>query len=114
MSKLKVFEAFAGIGSQSMALRNIGIDYEVVGISEVDRYAIMSYWAIHYNGKIEYDYTNTTKKEILEEIANKNIAYNFSTYKSDIPNNKKDLLKLYNAHKITKNYGDIRLIDENK
>ena len=81
MSKLKVFEAFAGVGSQSMALRNIGIDYEVVGISEVDRYAIMSYWAIHHNGKIEYDYTNTTKKEILEEIANKNIAYNFSTYK---------------------------------
>ena len=43
MSKLKVFEAFAGIGSQSMALRNIGIDYEVVGISEVDRYALLYY-----------------------------------------------------------------------
>ena len=114
MSKLKVFEAFAGIGSQSMALRNVGIDYEVVGISEVDRYAIMSYWAIHHNGKIEYDYTNTTKKEILEEIANKNIAYNFSTYKSEIPKNDNKLIKLYNAHKVIKNYGDIRLINENE
>ena len=114
MSKLKVFEAFAGVGSQSMALRNIGIDYEVVGISEVDRYAIMSYWAIHHNGKIEYDYTNTTKKEILEEIANKNIAYNFSTYKSEIPKNDNKLMKLYNAHKVIKNYGDIRLINENE
>ncbi len=114
MSKLKVFEAFAGVGSQSMALRNIGIDYEVVGISEVDRYAIMSYWAIHHNGKIEYDYTNTTKKEILEEIANKNIAYNFSTYKSEIPKNDNKLIKLYNAHKVIKNYGDIRLINENE
>ena len=114
MSKLKVFEAFAGIGSQSMALRNIGIDYEVVGISEVDRYALLSYWAIHHNGYEKYDYNNITKDEIIEEIKESNIAYNFSTYKSDIPNNKKDLLKLYNAHKITKNYGDIRLIDENK
>ena len=114
MSKLKVFEAFAGIGSQSMALRNIGIDYEVVGISEVDRYALLSYWAIHHNGYERYDYNNITKDEIIEEIKESNIAYNFSTYKSDIPNNKKDLLKLYNAHKITKNYGDIRLIDENK
>ena len=114
MSKLKVFEAFAGIGSQSMALRNIGIDYEVVGISEVDRYALLSYWAIHHNGYERYDYNNITKDEIIEEIKESNIAYNFSPYKSDIPNNKKDLLKLYNAHKITKNYGDIRLIDENK
>lgn len=45
--KLRVFEAFSGYGSQSMALRNIGVDYEVVGISEIDRYAIMAYNAVH-------------------------------------------------------------------
>lgn len=44
---LKVFEAFAGYGSQSMALRNIGVDHEVVGISEIDKYAIMGYNATH-------------------------------------------------------------------
>lgn len=47
MSKLKVFEAFAGIGSQQMALRNIGINYEVVAISEIDKYAIDNYNKIH-------------------------------------------------------------------
>lgn len=47
MSKLKVFEAFAGYGSQSIALRNLGIDYEVVAISEIDKYAIQAYEAIH-------------------------------------------------------------------
>ena len=47
MSKLKVFEAFAGYGSQSIALRNLGIDYEVVAISEIDKYAIKAYEAIH-------------------------------------------------------------------
>lgn len=44
---LRVFEAFAGYGSQALALRNIGIPYEVVGISEIDKYAIKAYMAIH-------------------------------------------------------------------
>lgn len=47
MKKLRVFEAFAGYGSQSIALRNIGVDYEVVAISEIDKYAIKAYEAIH-------------------------------------------------------------------
>lgn len=50
MSKIKIFEAFAGYGSQSIALRNIGVDYEVAGISEIDKYAIQAYEAIH--GKV--------------------------------------------------------------
>ena len=44
---LRVFEAFAGYGSQSMALRNIGVPHEIVGISEIDKYAIMGYNAVH-------------------------------------------------------------------
>lgn len=44
---LRVFEAFAGYGSQSMALRNIGVPYEVVGISEIDRWAVRAYMAAH-------------------------------------------------------------------
>lgn len=48
--KLRIFEAFAGYGSQSIALRNIGVDYEVVAISEIDKFAIQGYEAIH--GKV--------------------------------------------------------------
>lgn len=44
---LKVFEAFAGYGSQRMALRNLGIEHEVVAISEIDKFSIASYKAIH-------------------------------------------------------------------
>lgn len=47
MPKIKVIELFAGVGSQAMALRNIGIDYEVIGISEIDKFAFKSYEAIH-------------------------------------------------------------------
>lgn len=45
--KLRVFEAFAGYGSQSLALRNLSVDYEVVAISEIDKYALQAYYAIH-------------------------------------------------------------------
>ena len=47
LDKLKVFEAFSGYGSQSIALRNLGIPHEVVAISEIDKYAIKAYEAIH-------------------------------------------------------------------
>lgn len=50
--KIRVFESFAGYGSQSMALERIkkenpDFDYEVVGISEIDKYAIQAYNAVH-------------------------------------------------------------------
>jgi len=51
MNRIKVIELFAGVGSQAMALRNIGIDYEVIGISEIDKFAYKSYEAIH--GKVK-------------------------------------------------------------
>ena len=37
MDKLRVFEAFSGYGSQSLALERLGIDHEVVAISEIDK-----------------------------------------------------------------------------
>lgn len=44
---LRVFEAFSGYGSQTISLRNLKIDYEVVGISEINEYAVIAYEAIH-------------------------------------------------------------------
>ena len=44
---LRVFEAFAGIGTQRMALKRLNIPHEVVGISEIDKYALQAYEAIH-------------------------------------------------------------------
>lgn len=50
---LTVFEAFAGYGSQSMALerlrRDYGLEYKVVGISEIEPAAIKAYYATHDN-----------------------------------------------------------------
>lgn len=44
---LRVFEAFAGYGSQSIALRNLGVKHEVVAISEIDKYALKAYYSLH-------------------------------------------------------------------
>jgi DNA (cytosine-5)-methyltransferase 1 len=44
---LRVFEAFAGYGSQALALKKYNIEFKTVGISEIDKYAIQAYEAIH-------------------------------------------------------------------
>lgn len=44
---LRLIELFAGIGSQTQALTNIGVAHKVVAISEIDKYAIQSYEAMH-------------------------------------------------------------------
>lgn len=49
---LRVFEAFAGYGSQRMAFERVkkripDFDFKVVGISEIDKYALQAYEAVH-------------------------------------------------------------------
>ena len=49
---IKTFEAFAGYGSQLMALRKLEADYpdikfEPVGISDIDENSIKAYNAVH-------------------------------------------------------------------
>ena len=45
--KLKMLSLFTGIGAFEKALKNIGIECEIVGFSEIDKYAIKSYCAIN-------------------------------------------------------------------
>lgn len=44
---IRLIELFAGIGSQAMALRDIGANFETYRVVEFDKYAIASYNAIH-------------------------------------------------------------------
>ena len=44
---LKYLSLFSGIGAPEKALKNLGIEYELIGFSEIDKYAIKSYCAIH-------------------------------------------------------------------
>lgn len=103
--KLKVFEAFAGIGAQATALERIGIDYEIVGISDWFTDAIICYDAIH------------CKDDPIPELPSKEkqIEYlnNFEFSKDSVHPSKIEKLdteyleKLYIANKRTKNLGSI-------
>ena len=60
---ITINELFSGIGAQVAALKRLGIEYETVGISEIDRFAIQSYEAI--NGKTR-NYGDISKAEALD------------------------------------------------
>lgn len=47
MSELRVMELFSGIGAFTKGLSNLGVGYDLVGFSEIDKTAINSYCAIH-------------------------------------------------------------------
>ena len=64
--KPKLFEAFSGIGCQIMAFKRLGIEVESIGFSEIDKYAIQSYQAIHGNHKSWGSITDIKGKDLPE------------------------------------------------
>jgi len=52
---IKLFEMFAGYGGASFSLKKAGIEHEVVGYSEIDKYAIQCYNQNH-NEKLGEEY----------------------------------------------------------
>ena len=110
--KIKVFEAFCGIGSQHMALNNIDIDFEIIGTSEIDIDAIISYASIHYPNYDEIELKPLD--EIKLYLKSLNIGYDFKNNKSQIDKLKEEkLIKLYKSCIAMKNFGDISLISGN-
>lgn len=63
MEKIKLIELFSGLGAQIAAFKRLNIPCEVVGISEIDKYAIQSYEAI--NGPTR-NYGDITQIERLD------------------------------------------------
>ncbi|MBR1884359.1 MAG: DNA (cytosine-5-)-methyltransferase [Clostridia bacterium] len=63
---MKLFSLFSGIGGPEKALKRIGIDYELVGYSEIDKYASRSYAAVHEEPEIKNygDITKINEKEL--------------------------------------------------
>ncbi len=105
MKKIKVFEAFSGIGAQREALKNANINFEIVGTSDWFVNAILAYDAIHcydkeievpsYEEQIKYLQKFTFSNDSVKPIKSlKNLK-------------KEEIEKLYIANKRTKNLGSI-------
>ncbi len=110
---LKVFEAFSGYGSQRIALKNIGFPHEVVGISEIDADALIAYAAIHTNfSDIKGDFEFPDKETMIKELLKFNVPLDYRTFINRAPKLTKSKLEdVYLANNLSKNYGDIRIIN---
>lgn len=105
---IKLFDSFAGIGALHKALKNIGIDVELVGMSEIDIEAIRAYNAIHYNKTWE-EIEIPSKEEMEKFLYERNIGLDFKTGKCKLPKGEK-LKEVYRICKALNNFGDISLI----
>lgn len=110
--KLRVFEAFAGIGAQASALDRLGINYEIVGISDWFTDAVICYDAIHR--KENDDIVIPSKEKQLRYLN----QFQFS--RDSIKPTRLELLdneyieRLYVANKRSKNFGSITQIKGEK
>ncbi len=64
MNKLKVFEAFTGYGGAHYGLKRTNIDFEVIGISEIDKHAVDLYSKNFPNIKNFGDITKIQTEEL--------------------------------------------------
>ena len=64
MKPIRLIELFAGIGSQAVALKRLGVDFEHYKAVEFDKYAIKSYNTIHDTDFEVSDITNVTAADL--------------------------------------------------
>ena len=103
--KLRVFEAFAGIGAQAAALKRLNINYEIVGISDWFIDAIECYATIH-NNEAQVD-VPVDKKEVIEYLSQFTFSAD-SVHPYNLAHMSEDKLRnLCRANKKCNNYGSI-------
>lgn len=102
---LRVFEAFAGIGAQATALKRLGANFEIVGISEWMVDAVISYDAIHHPNEQAGELPSY--EEQLEYLSQFEFSRD-SVRKTNLKLIEPDMIeKLYIANIRSKNYGSI-------
>ena len=104
--KLKVFEAFAGIGAQASALKRLNLNYEIVGISDWFIDAINCYDQIQNNGLPEIDPPSLEEQiKYLKKFTFSKDSVNPIKDISKLP--EEEITKLYKSNIRTKNFGSI-------
>lgn len=105
-----LIETFAGVGSQAMAFRDLGVDFEYWKTSDWDVQATLSYKAIHHpNDNTDYS-EGMTKEEVVDALFALSISIDG---KSPLPKEKiakkndKWVRDVYNSFKASHNLGSI-------
>lgn len=63
-NKIRLIELFGGIGSQAMALRDLGVDFEHYRLVEFDKYPVASYNAVHGTNFVPTDITKIHAEDL--------------------------------------------------
>lgn len=112
--KITMIELFSGIGAQERAIRQLGIEYEVIHTCDCDDKAVLSYAAMRYDiDKAIKTFEFPSQDEMIEYLQSKNVGYDFQNNKHTIVK-RTPLTKLkqyYIADKLSKNLGDISKVE---
>ena len=112
--KITMIELFSGIGAQERAIRQLGIEYEVLHTCDCDDKAVLSYAAMRYDLEKEMEtFEFPSQDKMIEELQEKNLGYDFQKSKHTIVS-RTPLTKLkqyYLADKLSKNLGDISKVE---
>ena len=120
--ELKVIELCSGIGAQIKGINNTNLfDTEVIATADLDKEVVVSYAAIHCgltNEMIENYENYPSKEEMVEQLTNKRLGYDF---KKDKPydwaklakrkDKTKGIEKYWLADYISRNRGDMTQIE---
>lgn len=107
---VRLIELFGGIGSQAMALKRLGVDFEHYRLSEWEVAAVKSYKAIHFpNDNKDYS-ENKTKEQLVEILDKLGISADGKTplAKDKIARKSEGWLReTYNNFRATRNIGSV-------
>ena len=85
---IRLIELFAGVGSQAMAIRDLGVEFEHHRVVEFEKYAIASYNAIHGTDFPPLDITKISGADLGIEDTDKwcyIMTYSFPSSKGICP-----------------------------
>lgn len=93
---IRLIETFAGIGAQAKALERLGVQFEHWKVIEIDRFAVMSYNAIHGTDFTPQDITQTHASDL--EITDREsycyiLTYSFPCQDLSLAGNQKGMSK---------------------
>lgn len=110
LKSCNLVELFSGIGSQAKALKNLGIQVNIMGTSEWDVHAIAAYDVIHNSPNIPDEVESMSKEQLLEILQ----KYTFSNsgkasldYSSFKTYSVESLRRIYTSITRNKNFVDV-------
>lgn len=107
---IRTITSFSGIGFQEMGMDLAEIPHILLSTIEIDKYAMLSYAAVHTDYlELRDDYEFPDKETMVKHLQERNIGINIKTWKQTITmsTNDETVKDFYLAAILNNNMGDI-------